>query len=274
MRRTRSWPLGRPAHGPEPWVGRVQHEWWHPGRSIRFVRRHNHVLLVVLAGRGRLRTGDTLADLGPGSLCSLIPEVPHAVESSFTEPLEILRLVLDGGDPSFWLRAHTGSPSAAWLPREAEAVRDSAQRIEAEARGGRAEAAALAAHHLAILGLLLRRGLSGAGNVDNLAERARARIAREPRRPPSLEDLASDCGVSPEHLCRRFSAAFGEPPLRYAQGLRRREAEDLLADADRPLADIARSLGFADAFAFSKAFRRWTGEAPSRWRKARSRSDR
>jgi hypothetical protein len=43
-------------------------------------------------------------------------------------------------------------------------------------------------------------------------------------------------------------------------------ARQLLEDTDLPLAQIAATLGYADASAFSRAFRRWSGTAPSRWR--------
>ena len=44
-------------------------------------------------------------------------------------------------------------------------------------------------------------------------------------------------------------------------------AMQAVTDKERPLADIAQSLGFAEPSAFCRAFRRWTGTPPARWRR-------
>jgi AraC-like DNA-binding protein len=40
-----------------------------------------------------------------------------------------------------------------------------------------------------------------------------------------------------------------------------------VAQSRRPLADIAQFLGFAEVSTFYRAFRRWTGLPPARWRR-------
>jgi AraC-like DNA-binding protein len=42
----------------------------------------------------------------------------------------------------------------------------------------------------------------------------------------------------------------------------------LLAHTDYPLAIIADRLGYATPFAFSKAFKRWSGTSPKQFRQA------
>jgi AraC-like DNA-binding protein len=44
------------------------------------------------------------------------------------------------------------------------------------------------------------------------------------------------------------------------------EAEVLLSDTDLAIAEIARSVGYADAFGFSAAFKRLKGLSPSGYR--------
>jgi AraC-like DNA-binding protein len=43
-------------------------------------------------------------------------------------------------------------------------------------------------------------------------------------------------------------------------------ARDLLRDERRDIEDVARALGYAESSAFTRAFRRWAGVPPSRWR--------
>jgi AraC-like DNA-binding protein len=43
-------------------------------------------------------------------------------------------------------------------------------------------------------------------------------------------------------------------------------ARQLLSDTDIPLAEIAAALDFSEPAAFTRAFQRWSGRAPSSWR--------
>ena len=43
-------------------------------------------------------------------------------------------------------------------------------------------------------------------------------------------------------------------------------SQQLLAGTTSALAEIATSLGYADASAFSRAFKRWSGTTPAQWR--------
>lgn len=52
-------------------------------------------------------------------------------------------------------------------------------------------------------------------------------------------------------------------------GLLRDRATDLVGTTDRGVTDIALHLGYSDGAHFSRAFQRWTGMAPSRYRAAR-----
>lgn len=43
-------------------------------------------------------------------------------------------------------------------------------------------------------------------------------------------------------------------------------ARELLRDEGREIEEIARMLGYTEASAFTRAFRRWSGTTPGRWR--------
>ncbi len=223
----------------------------------------------MLAGKGHVRTGDSTAPLHYGCVFALSPSVPHHVESALTEPLETLRLVLEGDAAPAWQQHHCGQVSAVWQPHTWEDIRHHALRIEREAQRGGPFAKEVTSHCLHLIGLDLERGLTPADAPHDVAARARAYIASRPRMPPSLHEVAIHCGVSSEHLSRRFTATYGEAPLQFAQRLRLHEAEDALADSERSIADIAHWLGYADGFSFSKAFRRWTSQSPRAWRQHR-----
>lgn len=85
-----------------------------------------------------------------------------------------------------------------------------------------------------------------------------------------LEELAQAAKTSPRTLARRVQAALGTTPLRHAQRLRVAHAAHLLESTDEPVERIAARVGYADAAAFRRLFRRETGASPRERRRARA----
>ena len=98
---------------------------------------------------------------------------------------------------------------------------------------------------------------------DSLAQRVAALVRRHPRW--GKERIADAFSVSGRHLIRRLA----EEGLTFRQ-IRDNElwhaARALLGQPESRMADIAAELGFSDESAFAKAFRRWEGCAPARYR--------
>ena len=78
-----------------------------------------------------------------------------------------------------------------------------------------------------------------------------------------MASLATEAAVSRALFARRFTEVMGEPPLAYLTEWRMAEAEELLADPARSVAQVATTVGYSDAFGFSAAFKRERGVAPS-----------
>jgi AraC-like DNA-binding protein len=83
----------------------------------------------------------------------------------------------------------------------------------------------------------------------------------------SVAALAKAVGLSRAQFARRFAAVVGVPPLRYLTEQRLNRAAELLEHDDDSLADIALRVGYESEFAFSRAFKRFTGEAPGQFRR-------
>lgn len=77
----------------------------------------------------------------------------------------------------------------------------------------------------------------------------------------SLEAVASELGTTGRTLQRRLRAR-GSSFHRELEALRRDHALSLAAAHDLPVRAIAEQLGYDDASAFTRAFRRWTGTSP------------
>ncbi|TCO44955.1 AraC-like DNA-binding protein [Kribbella antiqua] len=103
--------------------------------------------------------------------------------------------------------------------------------------------------------------------TDTAVARSLERIHAEPGASWTVADLASDAGLSRAAFARRFTEAVGEPPLTYLSRWRMTTAARLLRDHSRPLAAVAKEIGYTSEFAFAKAFKRDFGVAPGTYRK-------
>ena len=75
---------------------------------------------------------------------------------------------------------------------------------------------------------------------------------------------------------RAFARRLQSHGLSYSDvvdGVRKEAACTAVARTDRAFMDIAHSLGFSEASAFNRAFKRWCGQAPGEWRLARGMPD-
>jgi AraC family transcriptional regulator len=81
-----------------------------------------------------------------------------------------------------------------------------------------------------------------------------------------LGELADAVGVHPTHLARVFRARHGVSVGEYGRRLRLAWAAGELARGDSPLGVIATEAGFADQSHFTRAFRRYAGTTPARYR--------
>lgn len=89
----------------------------------------------------------------------------------------------------------------------------------------------------------------------------------------TVSSLADRTGVSRSTLAKRFTELVGEPPLTYLTRWRMTLASDLLLEqGTATIADVAGSVGYADPFGFSAAFKRVRGVNPSEFRRALERS--
>lgn len=94
-----------------------------------------------------------------------------------------------------------------------------------------------------------------------LGERLRRRLRRAGSHWPTLEAVAAELKLSPATLRRRLQAE-GSGWRRLKDEVRHERAQALLAEGRLSVAEIASRLGYEDASAFHRAFRRRTGQGP------------
>jgi AraC-like DNA-binding protein len=86
------------------------------------------------------------------------------------------------------------------------------------------------------------------------------------------EQLARQANMCFEHLRRLCRRQLGRSPMHQVVFLRMRRAAHLLVSSPDKLDAIAASVGYSNSFAFSVAFKKWFGCAPSEFRRRSTKS--
>lgn len=105
------------------------------------------------------------------------------------------------------------------------------------------------------------------GLRDPVTHRALQALHDEPSHPWTVQTLADHLQVSRPTLARRFADHLGEGPMSYLTRWRMTLAAQHLRDTDTPIETIAHQTGYTSPYAFSKAFTRTHGQAPTHFRR-------
>ncbi|MBO9697972.1 MAG: helix-turn-helix transcriptional regulator [Sphingopyxis sp.] len=154
-----------------------------------------------------------------------------------------------------------------------------------------ADTRALAAHHDLALAALVRALLAGdalaadplvailARTLDGMAGRAEspaitqrinelmAYIQTQLELPLSVEDMATEAGMSVNSLIVHFARATGHTPAQYVLRQRLRHACWFLMNRPLSIAEIAFATGFSSHAHLCAIFRRKVGMSPGEWRR-------
>lgn len=164
-----------------------------------------------------------------------------------------------------WLRATdlpTGVPLAVRDPRVfSDCLLALHEELTAHAEPDAVVAANLFENGLRRLARDMRLGTAPAPLPEGLLA-ARRLIGVASADPVTLPMLARTAGMSVSGFCERFKKAFGRTPVQCLIEHRLDHAAHLLDDMTLGVAEIASRVGYADAFHFSKAFKKRFGKSP------------
>jgi AraC-like DNA-binding protein len=105
-----------------------------------------------------------------------------------------------------------------------------------------------------------------AGLRDPSVGKALSQMHARPAHPWTIEELARDAGASRSVLAERFAELVGLPPMHYLANWRMQIASGLLSGGAN-IATVAAETGYGSEAAFSRAFKKMVGVAPSAWRR-------
>lgn len=144
--------------------------------------------------------------------------------------------------------------------------------MEREARTERAGFAGILARLADVISAYIVRGWAecGCGDATGWVEALRdprlgrviAALHRDPGRHWTVAELAAEMGSSRSVFAERFLTITGLTPHRYVTELRMRLAAQWIGRDRMPIETAAQRLGYGSQAAFSRAFKRITGQSP------------
>lgn len=105
-----------------------------------------------------------------------------------------------------------------------------------------------------------------AGLRDPIVGRALEVLHSRPAEDWSVNSLAREVGLSRSALAERFTQFVGQPVMQYLTNWRMQLAANHLRGSDDSVAAVAERVGYDSNAAFSRAFKKAVGVAPSEWR--------
>ncbi|WP_372634977.1 helix-turn-helix domain-containing protein [Cohnella sp.] len=242
-------------------------------------------LWYVLSGYGRIRIGPDVHSITPGS-CFLLR--PGEVVFAEQDPVRRLTVIFvhfrtepsipGKSAPMFKATAPHLHPEsvlhslptlvvirdAAWF----ESLLNRLLTLDEEVRTPATEAEFDAVLKAALLSLLRESASERArGGSLHPAVRQAIRLMKENAASPlTHEQLAEITGTSARYLNVLFKTHTGTSVKTYLARVRVERACQLLAESTMNVSQIADTLGYADIYFFSKQFKQFTGESPTRYR--------
>jgi AraC family transcriptional regulator of arabinose operon len=227
------------------------------------------VLVATLAGQATVETAGWHAEVGPGEVYLIPPDLPFCERQRGEVPWTWMVTQVYTAEDAPCITELPSAPLAfrapfAFLAQFAELL----VRLNRQEPGDGLAAVGLL---LALLGECQRQAAACAAGrlaegVSPSVSAAMAYLRAHLCEAPALPAVAAHCGVSLSSLAHRFKAETGLTPLHWLTRERLRLARRLLLEGQSVSATAA-TLGFATPFHFSRVFTQSEGLPPSQFQR-------
>lgn len=262
---------------------------WKGTRGKKEDAYHSHEFLEVafiLSGIGRYRIDDKLFDVSEGDLLILNPGTRHqalTIEGNDT-PTTDFYVAASGFQLKDQPENFLPLPQGKKVIHTSGELRQKLFRIcsamEAEnAMGRQGSYYMMKSYTMQILLLIIREQyepverMAGCAfesvNKKYIVEQIVSYFEDHYNEKISLEQIAENMYLSPFYVSRIFKSETGDTPIRHLINIRLEKARELLVNGwEGSIQEVAASVGYDDAYHFSKLFKKHFGVSPSQVRGA------
>lgn len=224
------------------------------------------IVIICTAGSGRVIVEGRPHPVGAGDAVLIAAGRPHVYLADQDDPWSIWWMHVTGSDVAELLPPDSGSPVLPLHDVYAATglITQVVEKLDVDdTTASLYEASGAAWQLLAHLAADRLRGGSGSGDRVRAAT---AFLRENLARPVSVPELAAMANLSPSHFASLFAQTTGLGVIEYLTRLRSAKARELLLTTRMSIQDIARAVGYADPYYFSRQFRRINGVSPRAFR--------
>ena len=223
-------------------------------------------LEIIVGGKGKLTLNEKEFGLEAGFCFCTGPGVNFRIQSDRRDPLGKYFIVF--GNEIQPRKTHPRSLHPGYLV-EGRDVASLTKWSELILEEGTSQTRDASANLVSLIHILERaigdskEGIYHKPSQGALVTKALRRIDRQFHSLQTIQELADELNITPEHLCRAFRKSGKASPYKILMRRKLEHAYTQLKLSSIPIQDIALSLGFADAFQFSRTFKKHYGRPPS-----------
>ncbi|MBJ6360970.1 AraC family transcriptional regulator [Paenibacillus sp. GCM10012307] len=244
-----------------------------PGHAVGPGIRDVYKVHFIHQGKGTVRIGDSVSELGPGQAFLIYPQVVTYYEADRDNPWTYSWIGFDGSEVQRLLERTRLRPEQPVFPMDLQVMPSLVERMtESLGYEGTLDLrlSILLQHFWAAL---IDEFPASPDNrrtdfkkQDGYIHQGLEFLHAHYSEQISISQLASYMGLDRKYLSVIFKEAVGLPPQQYLLHYRMERASKLLRSSSYSVSEVAGSVGYRDALLFSRMFKKVVGLSPKQYR--------
>lgn len=249
---------------------------------------HNHdflSIIYILSGSCTYNINDIPYKVKKGDIIILNPEVNHGKFISSSDLIEFhagFENITIKGLPKNHLVDNMVTPVITSSMYESDFIKCCSDILNEQSRNELGSELLLKALGMKLLVILLRalnenkisreKGIINVETYDKLSivNTITEFINDNYMKELSLDIISQNMYLSPAYISKIFKEETGESPINYLIKVRLSKAEEYLREGDYSIKEVSHTVGYSDAYHFSKLFKKYYGYPPSNIKMSRN----
>ena len=232
------------------------------------VTKQKHLLVLANSGTFHISVLGKTYEMEPDTVLFIPKNTPYSLHSVGTIQHVVLHFDIEIEDAQLNDGHRETSERAFWIPSSIKADVFLRSKIERAAVPASDNTFLEIERSLALMrALLAMASLNESHQESILVKKMKQYLQQHMTERITLEELSRTFGYTKQYLIRIFKRETGRSPIQYLNEQRLFRSTAELLNAEKSIAEVARSCGFDDYNYFSRAFRRQFGFSPREYRK-------